>query len=297
MQIVNFADNRGKAAVLNRGLEIARHSLIVTVDADSWLPSDSLTKIVERLVLDPPETQAVAGAVLVRNSRTNLVTRAQEWDYFHGIAAVKRMQSLYQGTLVAQGAFSIYRREALEAVGGWPDCVGEDIVMTWAMLKEGYRIGYAEDALVFTNVPTTLRGFAQQRKRWSRGLVEAIDRHEGLLVKRRLTAMFIWWNLLFVPLDLAYTLLFLPGVFVALAFEIYWIAGPMTLAVVPLAGVWNFVIFRIQRGMFKAEGLKVRRNYRGLSSYLLFYAAVMQPICVWGYAAELSGARKKWGTK
>lgn len=169
--------------------------------------------------------------------------------------------------------------------------------MTWAMLKEGYRIGYAEDALVFTNVPTTLRGFAQQRKRWSRGLVEAIDRHEGLLVKRRLTAMFIWWNLLFVPLDLAYTLLFLPGVFVALAFEIYWIAGPMTLAVVPLAGVWNFVIFRIQRGMFKAEGLKVRRNYRGLSSYLLFYAAVMQPICVWGYAAELSGARKKWGTK
>lgn len=82
VQIVNFADNRGKAAVLNRGLEIARHSLIVTVDADSWLPSDSLTKIVERLVLDPPETQAVAGAVLVRNSRTNLVTRAQEWDLF-----------------------------------------------------------------------------------------------------------------------------------------------------------------------------------------------------------------------
>jgi biofilm PGA synthesis N-glycosyltransferase PgaC len=32
--------------------------------------------------------------VLVRNSRTNLVTQIQEWDYFHGIAAIKRVQSL-----------------------------------------------------------------------------------------------------------------------------------------------------------------------------------------------------------
>ena len=57
---------------------------------------------------DPPNTRAVAGAVLVRNSRKNLVTGVQEWDYFHGIAAIKRLQSLYQGTLVAQGAFSVY---------------------------------------------------------------------------------------------------------------------------------------------------------------------------------------------
>ena len=27
----------------------------------------------------------------------------QEWDYFTGIASAKRQQSLYQGTLVAQG--------------------------------------------------------------------------------------------------------------------------------------------------------------------------------------------------
>ncbi|WP_262985009.1 glycosyltransferase [Sphingomonas daechungensis] len=63
------------------------------------------------------------------------------------------MQSMYHGTLVAQGAFSLYRKSALEAVGGWPESVGEDIVMTWAMLAKGYRIGYAEDAIVFTDAP------------------------------------------------------------------------------------------------------------------------------------------------
>ena len=32
-----------------------------------------------------------------------------EWDYYLGIGAVKGMHGLYQGTLVAQGAFSLYR--------------------------------------------------------------------------------------------------------------------------------------------------------------------------------------------
>jgi len=297
VRIVSYPVNRGKAAVLNSGLSLARHSLVVTVDADSWLLENSLTKLVERLICDPLGTEAVAGAVLVRNSRTNIITKAQEWDYFHGIAAVKRMQSMYHGTLVAQGAFSIYRKSVLEAVGGWPECVGEDIVLTWAMLKKGYRVGYAEDAIVFTNAPTTLKAFAQQRKRWSRGLVEAIEHHEGLLFKRRMTALFVWWNLLFLPLDLAYTFLFLPGILLALIGGIYWIAGPMTLAILPLAGVWNLVIYRVQKAMFGVQGLHVRRNFGGLISYLAFYAAVMQPVCVWGYVSELAGTRKKWGTK
>ncbi len=35
---------------------------------------------------------------------------------------------------MAQGAFSVYDTTALRAAGGWPDCIGEDIVMTWALL-------------------------------------------------------------------------------------------------------------------------------------------------------------------
>ena len=296
VRIIDYPVNRGKAAVLNDGLNEAQHALIVTLDGDSCLREDSLTQIVERLLSDPPNTQAVAGAVMVRNGRENLIAGAQQWDYFHGIAAVKRMQSMYHGTLVAQGAFSIYRREALEAVGGWPDCVGEDIVLTWAMLKQDYRIGYAEDAIVFTNVPATLRQFAQQRKRWSRGLVEAINHHEGLLVKRRMTTLFIWWNLLFLPLDLVFSFIFIPGVLLATA-GIFWIAGPMTLAILPLAALGNIVIYRVQNKMAKDERLKIRRNYVGLVFYLLFYSVVMQPVCVWGYASELTGRKRQWGTK
>lgn len=295
-RVVRGERNVGKAGVLNRGLAMASHELIVTIDGDSWAYRDALTHIVERYHNDPPHTRAVAGSVLVRNSRHNWLTRAQEWDYFHGIAAVKRMQSLYHGTLVAQGAFSLYDRAALRDVGGWPESVGEDIVVSWALLSRGWRIGYAEDAILFTNVPDRLAQFARQRKRWSRGLFEAFRAYPGLLVKPRMSLMFIWWNLLFLPLDLVYTFAFIPGVVLAL-FGHYWIAGPLTLAVLPLAVLWNMAIFRVQNRVFRAQALRVRRNYGGFSFYVLAYSMILQPVCVWGYVSELLGLRKRWGTK
>ena len=296
LRLLRLKQNSGKSAALNKGLTAARHDLVCTIDGDSRLRSDSLREIVERFLSDPPGTVAVAGSVLVRNSRATLITAAQEWDYFHGISAVKRMQSMYHGTLVAQGAFSLYRKEAVEAAGGWPDSVGEDIVLTWALLERGYRIGYAEDAIVFTDAPTSFRQFYQLRKRWSRGLVEAGLRHSHRRFKRRLTTLFVWWNLLFLPLDLTFTFIFIPGL-VAGLLGYYWIAGPLTLLLLPLAIVWNGVIFFIQRRMFRTKGLKVRRNVAGLVFYMLVYAIVMQPVCLWGYVSELTGQRKKWGTK
>ena len=50
---------------------------------------------------------------------------------------MKRMQGLFQNTLVAQGAFSLYRSDAVRDAGGWPDAIGEDIVLTWKMMNNG----------------------------------------------------------------------------------------------------------------------------------------------------------------
>ena len=296
IRVIALARNGGKARALNHGFEQSRQALVVTVDGDSYLRVDALRKLVERYLSDPPGTVAVAGAVLVRNSRSNWLTRAQEWDYFHGIAAVKRVQSMYHGTLVAQGAFSLYTRDALVQVGGWPECVGEDIVVSWALLNTGARIGYCEEACLFTEVPERLGQFAKQRQRWSRGLMEAFARHGSLLLKPRLSTLFIWWNLLFVPMDLVYTLVFIPGIVAAL-FGYYWIVGLMTLLVLPLAVIWNAIIFRVQRRMFEDQDLQVRRNPSGFFVYTLFYTMILQPVCVLGYVSELLSVRKSWGTK
>lgn len=296
LRVLRQARNLGKSAALNRGLAESRHELVVTLDADSYLYRDALQRLVGRYVSDPKATRAVAGTMLVRNSRHNWITRAQEWDYFHGIAAIKRVQSLYQGTLVAQGAFSIYDRATLRGLGGWDDCIGEDIVLTWAFLQAGWRVGHAEDACCFTNVPDTLHQFIRQRQRWARGMMEAFRRHPRILLAPRMSTLFVWWNLLFPWLDMAYTVFFIPGVVFALL-GFYWIAGPMTLLLLPMALVMNFLMFHIEVGMFGKQGLHVRRNVSGFMVYALAYSALLQPACVWGYLSEVLGLRKSWGTK
>jgi len=168
--------------------------------------------------------------------------------------------------------------------------------VSWSILEQGHRIGYCEDACLFTNVPETVKQFARQRQRWSRGLVEAFQRHWRLLFHWRMTTLFIWWNLLFLPMDLVYTCAFIPGVVLA-CFGHFYIAGPMTLAVLPLAAFWNVVIFDRQSRMFRRQGLRVRRSWRGFFLFAVAYTLILQPVCVWGYVKEFFKMRKTWGTK
>lgn len=296
IKFINLKKNIGKAGALNEGLKYCTTDIIITVDADCWVKSDGIKNLVTRYLSDPSNTKAVAGVILIKNSRENWITKAQEWDYFLGIAAVKRIQSLFQGTLVAQGAFSLYDRSALIKVGGWPHTVGEDIVLSWKLLDQGYRLGYAEDACVFTNCPNTLAQFLRQRQRWSRGLIEAFKANPGLLIKPRLTIMFIWWNLLFPFIDTAYTLGFIPGLILAL-FGKFWIVGPMTLALIPPSLLLNQIMFHAEEVMFRKENLKIRKNIFGFIFYMISYGIVLQPACVWGYISEIFKFKKHWGTK
>jgi biofilm PGA synthesis N-glycosyltransferase PgaC len=297
VKIISMPVNGGKSKALNRGLEETTHDIVVTIDADTYLYRDSLSRLVANLVDGPENTAAIAGTVLVRNSRGSLLARLQEWDYFLGIAVVKRIQSLYQGTLVAQGAFSVFRKSAIEEVGGWAERVGEDIVLTWAFHEKGYRVGYAENAFAFTNVPETYRQFFRQRRRWARGLIEAFKSHPRVLVQPKLVTPFILFNVLFPYLDFVYLTVFLPGLLAAIFFQYYAIVGLMTLLLLPLMITVNSIMFYHQRRIFLRHGLGVRKNIAGAILYMLTYQIVMTPASFLGYVSELLRVEKSWGTK
>ena len=296
MRLLTLPRNQGKAAALNRGLALARHELIVTLDADSLLHTDALRLLVGEYLRAAPHPAAVAGAVFVSNPQSGWAARLQYWDYFHGIAAAKRVQSTYGATLVAQGAFSLFERTALRDVGGWTHCVGEDIVLTWALLERGRGVGYAQSALCFTRVPDTLAALAQQRKRWARGMIEALRYHPGILRQRRLATFLASWSLVFPWIDFSFTFGFIPGLALAL-FGVYSLVGPATLALIPSALLLGCVMYRCSTRVFVARGVGLRRDVLALACYTLGYGFIMHPASLRGYAAELLGARKSWETK
>ncbi len=284
----------GKANTLTQALRHVKTPLVVTVDADTLLMPSSIERIVARLLISPDDTVAVAGAVFVRNSRRNIFTKAQEWDYFLGIASVKRQQGLFQGTMVAQGAFSVYLTAALRAAGGWPDKIGEDIVLTWAMMRRGGRIGYERTAIAFTGAPENAAGFARQRRRWARGMIEGLREHgKALLTGGRSNAHAVLVNFVFPYVDLVYSIAFPVGIVLA-CFGNFAIIGPMTLLVLPLNVCLSLIMLRLSRKSFDELGLEVRRNRLGFIGYLFTYQLFMSPVSVAGYAQELFGARRRW---
>jgi biofilm PGA synthesis N-glycosyltransferase PgaC len=296
LELIDLGRNGGKASALNHGLRECKTDIIISIDADSYILKDGVRRLVGRYLSDPVNTKAVAGEILIRNSRENWITKAQEWDYFLGIATIKRIQSLFQGTLVAQGAFSLYDRKTVMDLGGWPEMVGEDIVLTWKILSAGYRVGHAEDALAFTDCPDTLSKFIHQRRRWSRGLIEAFKENPSILFKPRYSTLYVWWNTLFPFMDIAFTFGFIPGIVLA-CFGIYWIVGPMTLSLLPMAFLLNWQMYLKGKRMFNEEHLKVRANILGFMFYVLAYGLILQPACVYGYFSEIFKLRKSWGTK
>jgi len=288
------ANHGGKAKALNEGLKHVGDDIVVCIDADTFLHPQALRRIVARFLTDPADTAAFAGCVLVKNSRSTFMTRLQEWDYFTGIASAKRQQSLYQGTLVAQGAFSAFRTKIVRAHRGWPSVIGEDIVLTWALIKSGWRIGFEPTAIGFTTAPETIYSFCRQRKRWARGMIEGLKQHGQLVWSNsRLSSFFVGVDFIIPFIDLFYAFVFLPGVVLAL-FGHYYIVGPSTLLVLPLAVLIVSVMYKKQQAVFKELGLRVRQNFVGLLVYMLVYQILMSPICVLGYTQELLGLTKKW---
>jgi biofilm PGA synthesis N-glycosyltransferase PgaC len=291
IKVLRQSRNRGKAVALNRALESAQHDLIVTLDADSILFGDALWSIVERYVAAESDVRAIAGCVLVRNSRQNWLTRAQEWDYFHGLASMKRMQSQYQGTVIAEAAFTIYDRAALKDVGGWRSDVAEDAVLTWDMLKRGWRVGFAEDACCFIIVPADAKSFVRQRMRHARVTLRALREMPTELLTQRTSMLFVVWHLLFPWTDLAFTLGFVPGVVLSVAYSSHLLMGPIAVTLLPAALLLNIAIFFVMRAMFHDHGLKIRRNVGGLLVYMFGYSLLLQPARAAGYLAGLTRSR------
>ena len=292
--LISSDENVGKANILNKALIHVKDDYVLTIDADSMLYKNALQDIVTHIVNRKEKYAAVAGTVLCNNGDVNFMTKIQEWDYYLGIASVKRIQSMCKATLVAQGAFSIYRKYVLDEIGGWPDTIGEDIVLTWKMHDLGYNVSYTEDAICYTNVPETYKIFFKQRRRWSRGLVEAFRNHHKLLFKWRMSTIFIWYNLMFPYIDIAFITVLLPGVIMAIFFNFYLLASKLTLYLLPMAFVGNLVMFFIQRSSLKKVDIKMGKNWLGLFVYMFFFQLIMTPATISGYISEILKRKRIW---
>jgi biofilm PGA synthesis N-glycosyltransferase PgaC len=270
--------------------------VVVTVDADTFLQRESLNYLVARLA-NPPQGQhvcACAGALVAQNAYTGFLTRMQQWDYRLGINGVKRMQAAYNSALVAQGAFSAYWTKDMLAVGGWPDAIGEDIVLTWALMGERGIVQYEPVALGFTAVPVQVRRLLSQRSRWARGMFEGLRTHPPPKQPRVLAKFVAGVDYLVPCLDIGLVFFWVPGVILLLlGYPIivgWWsiLLLPITLAIFGLLRRWQ------ERHVFRRLGIDAGRDARGFAGYLIVYQVLTAVASLRGYGQYVLGSGRRW---
>jgi cellulose synthase/poly-beta-1,6-N-acetylglucosamine synthase-like glycosyltransferase len=95
------------------------------------------------------------------------------------------MLGLAQGVFVVPGAFSIFRKEVFDMVGGYRNAHNlEDIELTMRMHTFGLKIDHAHNAIVRTKGPDTIKGLYKQRLRWSHGFIMNMIDYRKMLFNR-----------------------------------------------------------------------------------------------------------------
>lgn len=175
--------NGGKAAALNRALEIASAPIIVALDADTQFEPLTIARLARWFA--NPAVGAVAGNAMVGN-RVNLVTRWQAVEYVTAQNLERRALARFGAITVVPGAVGAWRRSALDAVGGYPlDTLAEDQDLTIAVQRAGWGIAYDTQAVAWTEAPESFRALSRQRFRWAYGTLQCLWKHRSIWRERK----------------------------------------------------------------------------------------------------------------
>ena len=262
----------------------------MTVDADTLLERRAVSRIIGRI--SQSGAGCVAGNLLTKEGRS-LIEKMQIYDYLISIAAIKRFQGSYGSTLVAQGAFSAYDTQAVREAGGWEQCAGEDIVLTYRLLAQGRLSLYEPGAIGYTSVPDTLRGLCRQRMRWARGMFDGLRAVRPWQQKSFFAGYFESLNLSIIVLDVTFIFGFWVGVLL-LCMGMDWFVGWMTLWMLPTLLITAVSVYVFQR---RQEGVVIRHSAMGALCFLLLFQTIQSFCSLAGYAQAALKRPLSWKKK
>ena len=183
-------DNAGKAEALNHALGESRNEILISVDADTQLPPETIGLLVRHF--SDPAIGAVAGNVQVGNMH-NVVTTWQGIEYTTSQNMDRRAYGLLRCITVVPGAVGSWRKAAVVAVGGHQsDTLAEDMDLTWRLRTAGWIQETESEAFAYTEAPETIKTFFRQRFRWTYGTLQCLVKHRKALFKH---GFFGWFAL------------------------------------------------------------------------------------------------------
>ena len=179
IKIFRAEKNMGKAAILNKGISMAKGEIVGNIDADTYPEKDALIKMIGHF--NNKNMGAVTTLVTVDKPK-NFLQKLQQLEYYVAFGFWHKSLSTMDGLYVTPGPMSLYRKEALLKINGFDEGnITEDMEIALNLKQHGYQIECCTNTKVATGVPMTWKGYFKQRLRWYRGAIyNSLFKHRSL---------------------------------------------------------------------------------------------------------------------
>lgn len=162
-QVKFFKDpGKGKSYALNLLFKKLKGNIWIFTDGDVTLSKNSINEMLN--LFKDPSIGCVSGRPVSLNSKNNMLGY---WSHFLsdvGAHLISRKKRYEKGEfLECSGYFFAFRNKGI--VKKIPVDVAEDSIIPYMFWKRGYKIGYAEKAIVYVKHPFILKDFIKQRTR------------------------------------------------------------------------------------------------------------------------------------
>ncbi|MBM7715748.1 glycosyltransferase [Siminovitchia sp. FSL H7-0308] len=314
-------ENGGKADALNVGINASRYPYFCTIDADSILEENALLRVMNPIIKSNDEVIAAGGTIRIANGldvqlgaifQTDLSKNAlvvmQVVEYVRAFLMGRIALSTFNLMLIVSGAFSVFSKKWVVAVGGYStDMIGEDmelVVKLHRRLKEEKvkkRIQFVPDPVCWTETPQDFQSLRNQRKRWYRGLIESLWKHRKMTLNPKFGAIGMVSFPYFWFVECLGPLIELAGYFyIVIAFflgDIYYEFAILLILLFVLYGV----LFTVATILLEAWTMNTYPKFKDLMRLLFISLTEMfwyRPITLFykceGFITFLLG-KKEWG--
>ncbi len=161
-----------KAGALREGLRTATGTLCAIFDADFLPPADFLRRTVP-VFLKLPRVGFVQARWSHLNDRDSLLTAAQATGIDTHFIVEQSARAWAGAFMNFNGTCGVWRREAIEAAGGWQDdTLTEDLDLSYRAHLAGWDAHYLPDLPVPGELPASIAAYRRQQFRWAKGSIQ-----------------------------------------------------------------------------------------------------------------------------
>ena len=247
LKLIKEDKRRGKASAINLGKEQAKGEIILIADANSIFDKNVLREMMPHF--KNPEFGAVSGRYFTFNPNDILSgSEAFYWEIEH---IMMLGESFLDSISTVIGTISAWRKDLMNFRS---TTISEDLDMTIQIRRNGYKIKYEPDAMVYEPSATIPEDQIKQRKRTSTGTIQNMFKHINyFLPPRNLYTLLIFPSHKILAMFSPFILLAIPILYIV-AWDIGIVITHFALSLFIFAGMLAFLT-SLKSKLIKDEGM------------------------------------------